>query len=118
MISWKALLDYRKGQDFYMLELEEKITSSISTWIAGRVTSVNTPKILPRNLTVFAHENPIYFIQNNKPLYEEVSVTYLRSVKNWIEKNSIISTEPERQEAWEHLEKAEQVLSDLSLNVK
>ena len=114
--SWKVLPDYWKKQDFYTLELEEKITLSESTWIAGRVTSVNTPKILPRNLTVFAHANPIYFLKNNEPVYVEVSVAYLKTyqkaVRNWIDKHSDFSTESEREEAWMCLEKAERVLSE------
>ncbi len=87
---------------------------SESAWIAGRVTSQNTPGILPRNLTVFAHSNPVYFLQNEKSVHVEKSVEYLKTyqkaVRNWIELFSNFGSEAEKDEASMYLEEAERAL--------
>ncbi len=118
VISWKELPDYWKEQDLYMLEIEKEITISSSTWIVGRATSVNTPMMLPRGLTVFAHTNPIYYLKNEMPVYVQVSIDYLKTyqkaVRNWIEHYSDFSTEAEREEAGKYLDKAEKVLLELN----
>ena len=115
VIAWEILPDYWNKRDIYSLDLEVDVTLSESTWIAGRVTSQNTPGILPRNLTLFAHSNPIYFLHNEEPIYVEKSVEYLKTyqkaVRNWIELFSNFSSEAEKDEAWIYLEEAERALN-------
>ena len=98
----------------YTLDLEVNVTLSESAWIAGRVTSQNTPGILPRGLTVFAHSNPLYFLQNDKPVHVEKSVAYLKTyqkaVRNWIALFSNFGSEAEKDEAMMYLEEAERAL--------
>ncbi len=111
---WEILPDYHKNRDIYSLELDVDVTLSESSWIAGRVTSQNTPGILPRGLTVFAHSNPIYLLHNDKPVRIKKSVEYLqtyqKAVRNWIELFSNFSSEAEKDEAWMYLEEAERAL--------
>jgi hypothetical protein len=117
LVSWKYLTDYGKKRDIYSLDLETEITLSKSTWIAGRVISPDTREMLPRNLTVFAHANPVYLLQDGKKVHVKESVEYLgkyqRAVRNWIENYSEFASEAERKEALEYLDRAEQVISNL-----
>ena len=96
------------------MDIETDVTLSESTWIAGRVTSQNTPGILPRGLTVFAHSNPVYFLQNGESIHIEKSVAYLKTyqkaVRNWIELFSDFDSEAEKDEAVMYLEEAERAL--------
>jgi hypothetical protein len=44
--------------------------------------------MFPRNLTVFAHSNPIYLLKENNQVHNDASVEYLlgylESGRNWI----------------------------------
>jgi len=118
LVSWIYLSDYGKKRDLYSLELETEITLSKSTWIAGRVISPDTREMMPRNLTVFAHSNPIYLLRDGKNVHIEESIEYLkkyqRAVRNWIEKYSEFASVAEQKEALEYLDRAEQVLSQMT----
>ncbi|KPL11780.1 MAG: hypothetical protein AMS26_19545, partial [Bacteroides sp. SM23_62] len=112
--AWEILPDYNTKRDIYSVDIEAEITLTESTWIAGRVTSPNTPGILPRGLTVFAHSNPVWFLQNGEPVYVAKSLAYLKTyqkaVRNWIELFSNFSSEAERDEARMYLDEAEGAL--------
>ena len=112
--AMKIFPDYWSKHDFSSLDLEAEVTLSESSWIAGRVTSPNTPGILPRGLTVFAHSNPVYFLQDGKPIHVVKSVEYLltyqKAVRNWIELFSNFSSEAEKDEASMYLDEAENAL--------
>jgi len=58
----------------------------------------------------------MYFLQNNTPVYVEAAVrylqTYLKAVRNWIEKYSEFSTSAEKDEARQYVSMAEQVLHE------
>jgi len=114
VVAWEILPDYSKKRDIYSLDLEVDVGLSESSWIAGRVTSQNTPGMLPRGLTVFAHSNPVYFLHNEKPVHVEKSVEYLqtyqKAVRNWMELFSNFNSEAEKDEAMMYLEKAEGAL--------
>ena len=114
VVAWEILPEYFTKRDIYTLDLEVDVALSESVWIAGRVTSQNTPGILPRGLTVFAHSNPVYFLQNDKPVHVEKSVAYLKTyqkaVRNWIELFSNFGSEAEKDEAMMYLEEAERAL--------
>ena len=114
VVAWEILPDYYTKRDIYSVDIETDVTLSESTWIAGRVTSQNTPGILPRGLTVFAHSNPVYFLQNGESIHIEKSVAYLKTyqkaVRNWIELFSDFDSEAEKDEAVMYLEEAERAL--------
>jgi hypothetical protein len=97
LMAWKYIEGYSSKRDLYTLELEEDITLNESTWIACRVTSLDTPQMLPRNLTVFAHTNPVYLLRDNKPVHNKASLKYLldylKSGRNWIENHSSFKDE-------------------------
>ncbi|MBA7551091.1 hypothetical protein ES705_43626 [subsurface metagenome] len=110
LIAWEYLADYRKKKDLYTAELETEITLNESTWIAGRVTSLDTPQMLPRNLTVFAHSNPVYMLKDQQPVHVSASVEYLldylKSSRNWIENYSSFKDKAEKRGSDEVPEKS------------
>ena len=114
VVAWEILPDYYTPRDIYSVDVDAEVTLSESAWIAGRVTSQNTPGILPRGLTVFAHSNPVYFLQNGESIHVEKSVTYLKTyqkaVRNWINLFSDFKSEAERVEAEMYLDAAERVI--------
>ncbi len=117
LIAWKEVWDMEKNGDTYSAELETEIALDRSTWIAGRVTSVDQAQMLPRNLTVYAHTNPVYFLKDNQQVYFEESLDYLlkylESGRNWIKNYSGFATEGEAKEAMGYLEKAEKVYQEI-----
>ncbi len=116
-LAWKYMENYRLKREIYSAELEVEIPISESTWIAGRVTSLDTPQMLPRNLTVFAHSNPVYFLRDKKAVYMKESVDYLidylKSSRNWIGNFAEFTSKNEKEQAVMYLEKAEKVLREL-----
>jgi hypothetical protein len=114
VVAWQILPDYHTKREIYSLDMEVDVALSESSWIAGRVTSQNTPGILPRGLTVFAHSNPVYFLQNDQPVHVEKSVAYLKTyqkaVRNWMALFSNFGSEAEKDEAMMYLEEAERAL--------
>ena len=115
-VAWEYMEDFGKKKDLYSAQLEIDVNLTESTWIAGRVTSLDNPQLLPRNLTVFAHSNPVYFLREGKPVYMKGSVeyllNYLESGRNWITNNSDFATIDEKKQALEYLKKAEDVLRE------
>ena len=115
--AWKYLEDYGRKREIYSAELEVEIPISESTWIAGRVTSLDTPQILPRNLTVFAHSNPVYFLRDKQAVRMKESIdyllNYLKSSRNWISNYAKFAGANEKGQVIMYLEKAEKVLSEL-----
>jgi hypothetical protein len=64
----------------YSMEVEATVELTKSGWLAARV--VDHPdlknRILPRDVSVFAHTDPIYFLQDGRKVREEASIAYLR----------------------------------------
>jgi len=114
VVKWEILPDYYTQRDIYSVDIETDIKLSKSAWIAGRVTSQNTPGMLPRGLTVFAHSNPVYYLQNGESIHIEKSVAYLKTyqkaVRNWIELFSEFGSEAKKNEAGMYLDEAERAL--------
>ena len=98
-----------------MAEVEAEIDLSISSWIAGRVSSLDTPQMLPRNLTVFAHTNPVYFLKDGKKVYVPSSANYLLkyldSFENWLQKHSDFASSTDKSVAQKNLKRARTKLS-------
>jgi hypothetical protein len=71
----------RPGPDgLYAVELDADVDLRESSWVAARVAESpgSRSRILPRGLTVFAHTNPIYFLQDGKKVRELSSIRYLQ----------------------------------------
>jgi hypothetical protein len=89
----------------YSMELEITLEIEKSAWLAARVAEhpdLRNP-ILPRGLSVFAHSNPIYFLQNGHKVREAASIAYLRKyvqgTLHWLGTNPPFFNEEDRQSA-------------------
>ncbi|HNS22887.1 MAG TPA: CehA/McbA family metallohydrolase [Sedimentisphaerales bacterium] len=64
----------------YSLEVEATVELAQSCWLAARV--IDHPdlrnRILPRDLSVFAHTDPVYFLRDGRKVPEKPSIDYLR----------------------------------------
>jgi hypothetical protein len=60
-------------------------------------------RILPRGLSVFAHTNPVYFLQDGRKVREQASILYLRKyvegVIHWLGTNPLFATQEDRRNA-------------------
>lgn len=114
LVAWENLKSTDQDK-IYSQTLEAEINLSESTWIIGRVTSVGGSKMLPRNLTVFAHSNPVYFLLDGKSTYVPESQKYLRlyqkAAVNWVEKYSNFRNGAERERALQYLQQAKEAIS-------
>jgi hypothetical protein len=96
----------------YTMEVEATVDLARSGWLAARV--VDHPdlknRILPRELSVFAHTDPIYFLQDGRKVREEASVAYLRKyvkgVLHWLGTEPSFANEQDRREARRAAEEA------------
>jgi hypothetical protein len=96
----------------YSMEIETTVELTRSGWLAARV--VDHPdlrnRILPREVSVFAHTDPIYFLQGGRKVREEASVVYLRKyvqgVLHWLDTNPKFANEEDRRTARQAAEEA------------
>jgi len=101
------------GKDgLYSMEVEATVELARSGWLAARV--VEHPdlrnRILPRELSVFAHTDPIYFLRDGQKVREEASVAYLRKyvqgVLHWLGTGPAFTNEEDRRTAQRSAEEA------------
>jgi hypothetical protein len=101
------------GKDgLYTMEVEATVELARSGWLAARV--VDHPdlknRILPRELSVFAHTDPIYFLRDGRKVREEASVAYLRKyvrgVLHWLGTEPAFTHEEDRRTARRSAEEA------------
>jgi hypothetical protein len=63
----------------WSMEVEAEVELTESSWLAARV--MDHPdlidRILPRNLTVFAHTSPVYFLKDGAKVRKQPSIDYL-----------------------------------------
>jgi hypothetical protein len=103
----------------YSLEVETSVDLGRSGWLAARVAEHPDLKnpILPRGLSVFAHSNPIYFLQDGHKVREEASILYLRKyvkgVLHWLGTNPPFFTDEDRRNAQREAERALEVYERL-----
>jgi hypothetical protein len=75
-----ALPQTPPAEGVYTLSIETSTTLDRSSWLAARV--VDHPdlrnRILPRNLSVFAHTSPVYVLRDGCDVREQASINYLR----------------------------------------
>jgi hypothetical protein len=96
----------------YSMKVETTVELTRSSWLAARV--VDHPdlknRILPRDLSVFAHTDPVYFLQDGHKVREEASVVYLRKyvkgVLHWLDTNPKFANDEDRREAHRSAEEA------------
>jgi hypothetical protein len=110
----------RPGPDgLYTVELEGTFDLDRSSWLAARVAAnpASRNPILPRGLTVFAHTNPIYFLQNGAKVRELSSIRYLQKYTkgtiHWLNTGARFRTPAEKEEALRLANQALRFYSDL-----
>jgi hypothetical protein len=103
----------------YRMEVEAELNLNESTWIAARVADDpdNKQRILPRDLSVFAHTNPVYFLKDGARVKEEASIIYLQKyVKgtiHWLQTNPSFNHQEDRLEALKLAEAAYRIYESL-----
>ena len=96
----------------YMLETEATVRLEKSSWLAARAFADPdiTPRLLPRESSVFSHTNPVYYLQDRRKVREEASIAYLRkSVKgllHWLSTRPKFASEADRAAVERDAEKA------------
>lgn len=96
----------------YSMEVEATVELTKSSWLAARV--VDHPdlrnRILPREVSVFAHTDPIYFLQEGRKVRVEASIAYLRKyvkgVLHWLDTNPRFMNQEDRRNARQTAEEA------------
>jgi hypothetical protein len=110
----------RDADGLYSLELEGTVELNQSTWLAARVADspARRNRIMPRELTVFAHTNPVYFHNEGKRVRVLPSIEYLqRYVKgtiHWLNTGARFRDSAERLEALRLAEQAQRVYAELA----
>ena len=95
----------RDATGIYEAKLEARINLDGSAWVAARVSepSREGKLILPRNLTVFAHSNPVYFLRDGLKVRVQESIDhlllYMRYSDHWFRTAARFETGPEKQKA-------------------
>lgn len=87
------------------MEVEATVNLKCSTWLAARV--VDHPdlqnRILPREVSVFAHTSPTYFLRDGRKVREEASIAYLQKYVegflHWLGTNPPFVNEIDQQNA-------------------
>jgi hypothetical protein len=103
----------------YTMSVETDLVINKSSWIAARVAEDpdNKLRILPRGLSVFAHTNPVYFLQDGARVKEESSILYLQKyVKgtiHWLQTNPSFTHPEDRLEALKLAEDADSIYESL-----
>lgn len=114
------LLRYDPPKDgVYKLEVEATVELTQSSWLAARV--IDHPdlgnRILPRDLSVFAHTNPIYFLQDGQKVREAPSIEYLKKyvqgTLHWLDTNPKFHNKQDAANARQAAEEALEVYKGL-----
>jgi hypothetical protein len=101
----------------YSMEVEASFELSRSSWVAARV--VDHPdlrnRILPRDVSTFAHTDPVYFLQDGRRVREETSIVYLRKyvegLLHWLQTQPKFFNEHDRLNATRTAEEALRIYS-------
>ncbi|MCX5644209.1 MAG: CehA/McbA family metallohydrolase [Phycisphaerae bacterium] len=96
----------------YSMKVEATLELTRSSWLVARV--VDHPdlknRILPRDVSVFAHTDPVYFLRDGRKVREEASIVYLRKyvkgVLHWLDTNPKFTNDEDRREAHRAAEEA------------
>ena len=96
----------------YTMEVQAGVELTRSSWLAARV--VDHPdlrnRILPREVSVFAHTSPVYFLREGRNIRESASIEYLQKwvagVLHWLDSDPPFVHEQDRRNAREAAEQA------------
>jgi hypothetical protein len=86
----------------YTLETEATVRLERSSWFAARAFADPdiTPRLLPRQSSVFAHTNPVYCLREGQRVREAASIAYLRrsvdALRGWLSTGPSFVTELDR----------------------
>jgi hypothetical protein len=86
----------------YALETEATVRLEGSSWLAARAFADPdiTPRLLPRQSSVFSHTNPVYFLHDGRKVREDASVVYLRKsvegLLHWLSTRPTFASETDR----------------------
>jgi len=89
----------------YSMTIEAPVELDRSAWVAARVTDDQdlNPRVLPRGASVFAHTNPVYFVEDGLKVREEASIAYLRryvrGYLHWLSTRPSFADEQDRRNA-------------------
>jgi hypothetical protein len=111
----------RPGPDgLYTMEVDGVFELDQSTWLAARVAENpdSNARILPRELTVFAHTNPVHFLKDGAQVRELASVRYLQKYLegtiHWLNTGARFGSSAEKQEALSLANDAQRVYAQLA----
>ncbi len=111
----------RNGPDgLYTVEVETALELNESSWVAARVAEhpAGRSRILPRGLTVFAHANPVHFLQNGAEVCDPASVRYLqkyvKAATHWLNTEARFASASEREEALRLAGQAQRFYAELA----
>jgi hypothetical protein len=96
----------------HSMDIEATVDLDRSSWLAARVADhPDLPnRILPRDVPVFAHTSPVYFLRDGRNVREEASILYLQKyvegLLHWLGTNPSFFTEEDRQHALRDAEEA------------
>lgn len=102
----------RDAAGIYEAKIETRIDLDRSAWVAARVSEPNREGklILPRDLTVFAHSNPVYFLKDGAKVRVQESIDhlllYMRYSGHWFRTAARFESEPKKQQAVQAAEQA------------
>jgi hypothetical protein len=103
----------------YTLETEATVRLERSAWFAARAFADPdiTPRLLPRQASVFAHTNPVYFLREGRRVREAASIAYLRrsvdALRAWLSTGPPFATESDRNAVRRDAEQALRVYDGL-----
>jgi hypothetical protein len=92
------------------MEVEATVDLERSGWLAARVVDDPdlNPRVLPRGASVFAHTNPVYFLQDGRKVREPASIAYLRKyvtgLLHWLQGNPPFANAQDRRNAQQDAE--------------
>ena len=107
-----ALPNNPPKDSLYSMEVEATVELTRSSWLAARVADHPDlrNRILPRDVSVFAHTDPIYFLRDGRKVREEASVVYLRKyvqgLLHWLDTKPAFYTEEDSRSARQSAEEA------------
>ena len=103
----------------YTMEVAATVELAQSSWLAARVLDDPdlNPRVLPRGASVFAHTNPIYFLQDGRKVREQASIAYLHKYVagflHWLQAEPQFANAEDRRNTQQDAEQALRVIDSL-----
>ncbi len=103
----------------YTLETRSTVRLEQSSWFAARAFADPdiTPRLLPRESSVFSHTNPVYWLQDGHSVRDEASIAYLRKsvvgLLHWLSTQPTFASDADRAAVQRDAERALRVYEGL-----